>query len=96
MPAAGEIRWFEVCSLSGAAKAFCEARAISDVLVAPVRVGRGSTTGAGAVVTRDIPPDSLAVGVPARVVGSLTKTPKPATAGDVVPDATPERIAHTL
>ena len=35
------------------------------MLVAPVRVGRGSKTGAGAVVTKDVPPDSLAVGVPA-------------------------------
>lgn len=35
------------------------------MLVAPVRVGRGSVTGAGSVVTKDIPPDSLAVGVPA-------------------------------
>jgi bifunctional UDP-N-acetylglucosamine pyrophosphorylase / glucosamine-1-phosphate N-acetyltransferase len=37
------------------------------MLVAPVRVGRGSKTGAGAVVTKDVPPDSLAVGVPATV-----------------------------
>ncbi|HKY05181.1 MAG TPA: DapH/DapD/GlmU-related protein, partial [Blastocatellia bacterium] len=37
------------------------------MLVAPVRVGRGSVTGAGAVVTKDIPADSLAVGVPAVV-----------------------------
>jgi bifunctional UDP-N-acetylglucosamine pyrophosphorylase/glucosamine-1-phosphate N-acetyltransferase len=35
------------------------------MLVAPVRVGRGSKTGAGTVVTKDVPPDSLAVGVPA-------------------------------
>jgi bifunctional UDP-N-acetylglucosamine pyrophosphorylase / glucosamine-1-phosphate N-acetyltransferase len=41
------------------------------MLVAPVRVGRGSMTGAGAVVTRDVPPDSLAVGVPAVVKKKL-------------------------
>ena len=41
------------------------------MLVAPVRVGRGSVTGAGAVVTKDIPPDSLAVGVPAKVKKKL-------------------------
>jgi bifunctional UDP-N-acetylglucosamine pyrophosphorylase/glucosamine-1-phosphate N-acetyltransferase len=39
------------------------------MLVAPVRVGRGSRTGAGAVVLKDLPPDSLAVGVPAVVKG---------------------------
>jgi bifunctional UDP-N-acetylglucosamine pyrophosphorylase / glucosamine-1-phosphate N-acetyltransferase len=41
------------------------------MLVAPVRVGRGSVTGAGSVVTNDIPPDSLAVGVPAKVKKKL-------------------------
>jgi bifunctional UDP-N-acetylglucosamine pyrophosphorylase/glucosamine-1-phosphate N-acetyltransferase len=41
------------------------------MLVAPVRVGRGSTTGAGSVVTKDVPPDSLAVGVPAQVKKKL-------------------------
>lgn len=35
------------------------------MLVAPVRVGRGSKTGAGTVVTKDVPPDWLAVGAPA-------------------------------
>lgn len=35
-----------------------------------VRIGRGSIIGAGAVVTRDIPPYSIAVGVPSRVVRS--------------------------
>ena len=37
------------------------------MLVAPVRVGRGAMTGAGSVITKDVPPDSLAVGVPAKV-----------------------------
>ena len=35
-----------------------------------VDIGRGSVVGAHAVVTRDIPPYSIAVGVPARVVRS--------------------------
>jgi acetyltransferase-like isoleucine patch superfamily enzyme len=34
-----------------------------------VRIGRGSVIGAGAVVTQDIPPFSIAVGVPAKVIG---------------------------
>lgn len=39
-----------------------------------VRIGRGSVIGAGSVVTRDIPPYSIAVGVPAKVVGSRRET----------------------
>ncbi len=38
------------------------------VLVAPVVIGEGSYTGAGAVVTRDVPPRSLAKGVPATII----------------------------
>ncbi len=41
------------------------------MLVAPVRVGRGAVTGAGSVVTEDIPADSLVVGVPAKVKKKL-------------------------
>jgi acetyltransferase-like isoleucine patch superfamily enzyme len=33
-----------------------------------VRIGRGAVIGAGAVVTEDIPEDSIAVGVPAKVI----------------------------
>ena len=37
------------------------------MLIAPVRIGARSWTGAGAVVTKDVPSDSMAVGVPARI-----------------------------
>ncbi len=37
------------------------------VLVAPVEVGDGAYTGAGAIVSHDVPPGALAKGVPARV-----------------------------
>ena len=41
------------------------------MLVAPVRVGARSVTGAGSVVTKDVPPDSLVAGVPAKVKKTL-------------------------
>ena len=37
------------------------------MLVAPVTVGTGATTGAGSVITKDVPPGRLAVGVPATI-----------------------------
>ncbi|MFM8305224.1 MAG: bifunctional UDP-N-acetylglucosamine diphosphorylase/glucosamine-1-phosphate N-acetyltransferase GlmU [Actinomycetota bacterium] len=40
----------------------------NSVLVAPVTVGDGAYTAAGAVVTRDVPAHALAVGIPARIV----------------------------
>jgi bifunctional UDP-N-acetylglucosamine pyrophosphorylase/glucosamine-1-phosphate N-acetyltransferase len=46
----------------------------STMLVAPVRVGSGSVTGAGSVVTKDVPPDSLVVGAPAKVKKNLKET----------------------
>lgn len=40
------------------------------MLVAPVNIGQNSKTGAGSVVTRDVPDNSLAYGVPARIKDS--------------------------
>ena len=36
------------------------------MLVAPLKIGKNARTGAGSVVTRDVPADSIVVGVPAR------------------------------
>jgi len=43
------------------------------MLVAPVKLGDRARTGAGSVVTRDIPADTLAVGVPARAIKKLSR-----------------------
>lgn len=42
-----------------------------------VTIGDGCVVGAGAVVTRDLPPYSIAVGVPARVVGERPANSRP-------------------
>lgn len=41
---------------------------VDTMFVAPRRMGRGAKTGAGAVVTKDIPPGTVAVGAPARAI----------------------------
>ena len=46
-----------------------------------VTIGRGSIVGAGSIVTRDIPPNSIAMGAPARVVRSRGAA-SPPTGGD--------------
>jgi bifunctional UDP-N-acetylglucosamine pyrophosphorylase / glucosamine-1-phosphate N-acetyltransferase len=49
------------------------------MLVAPVSLGEGARTGAGAVVTKDVPPYTLVVGVPAHILRKVEK-----------PDGSPE------
>lgn len=43
------------------------------MLVAPVKIGARSRTGAGAVVTKDVEPDTLVVGIPARPIKKLNE-----------------------
>jgi bifunctional UDP-N-acetylglucosamine pyrophosphorylase/glucosamine-1-phosphate N-acetyltransferase len=43
------------------------------MLVAPINIGDGARTGAGSVVTKDIPADTLAVGAPARAIKKLER-----------------------
>lgn len=42
------------------------------IVLPGVRIGRGTTIGAGSVVTRDVPAGVLAVGNPCRVVKELS------------------------
>jgi bifunctional UDP-N-acetylglucosamine pyrophosphorylase/glucosamine-1-phosphate N-acetyltransferase len=43
------------------------------MLVAPVRIGSGSVTAAGSVVTEDVPPNTMVAGVPAKVKKKITR-----------------------
>lgn len=45
------------------------------MLIAPLNIGKNAKTGAGAVVTHDIPDDSLAYGVPARTKPTTPVSP---------------------
>jgi len=60
---------------------------VDTMMVAPVTIGAGATTGAGSVVTRDVAPGKKVVGVPARPIEL-----KPADAG--TPDAGGRRPSH--
>jgi len=46
------------------------------MLIAPLKLGDGARTGAGAVVTRDVPEDTLVVGMPARAIRKLERKKK--------------------
>ena len=41
------------------------------VVLRNVTIGRNSIVGAGAVVTKDVPPNTIVGGVPARVIGTV-------------------------
>lgn len=43
----------------------------SAILLPGITIGSGSTVGAGSVVTKDVPPRSVVVGNPARVVRTI-------------------------
>jgi bifunctional UDP-N-acetylglucosamine pyrophosphorylase/glucosamine-1-phosphate N-acetyltransferase len=46
------------------------------MLVAPVQIGDGARTGAGAIVTKNVPEDTLVVGMPARAIRKLERKTK--------------------
>lgn len=46
------------------------------MLVAPIKLGDGARTGAGAIVTKNVPEDTLVVGMPARAIRKLERKPK--------------------
>lgn len=48
-------------------------------IVGGVLVGKNSVVAAGAVVTKDVPPNSLVAGVPAKVIRSLDENPNAST-----------------
>ena len=60
---------------------------VDTMIVAPRDIGEGAKTGAGAVVTKDVPAGKLAVGVPARI---REQRPKPA-----AQEGTPARAEAT-
>jgi bifunctional UDP-N-acetylglucosamine pyrophosphorylase/glucosamine-1-phosphate N-acetyltransferase len=43
------------------------------MLVAPLKLGDGARTGAGAVVTKNVPEDTLVVGMPARAIRKVER-----------------------
>jgi bifunctional UDP-N-acetylglucosamine pyrophosphorylase/glucosamine-1-phosphate N-acetyltransferase len=46
------------------------------ILIAPVKLGNGARTGAGSVVKRDVPDDTLVVGLPARAIRKVERKNK--------------------
>jgi bifunctional UDP-N-acetylglucosamine pyrophosphorylase/glucosamine-1-phosphate N-acetyltransferase len=55
---------------------------VDTMLRAPITLGDGARTGAGAVVTKDVPAGKLAVGVPARIREPRPPAPPPSASAD--------------
>jgi bifunctional UDP-N-acetylglucosamine pyrophosphorylase/glucosamine-1-phosphate N-acetyltransferase len=49
---------------------------VDTMLVAPLKLGDGARTGAGAVVTKNVPEDTLVVGMPARAIRKVERRKK--------------------
>ena len=51
-------------------------------MIAPVNVGKRAYTAAGAVITKDVPADNLAIGVPAKMKAKNRKKEQIVDKGD--------------
>ena len=64
------------------------------VLLPGISVGRNAMVGAGAVVTRSVPPNAIVVGNPARIVGYVDTTGHAAEVTESKGEATPSQTTH--
>jgi bifunctional UDP-N-acetylglucosamine pyrophosphorylase/glucosamine-1-phosphate N-acetyltransferase len=63
---------------------------VDTMLRAPITLGDGARTGAGAVVTKDVPPGKLAVGMPARIREPRPPAAPPSASADPAAGVAPE------
>jgi serine O-acetyltransferase len=59
---------------------------VGAIVLGAIRLGRGSRIGGGAVVVKDVPPHSTAVGVPARVVATRDPATGATRRVEILPD----------